>query len=148
MHITTKDKALAGLKDAHYYLINQPSKENGEWEIIELIAKAITKLEKIKPAPDPLPPKTIEEMIENGELYKLRGTITKAQQHVVDLMRQGWELRRTGGIAPQAFLWGRKGDMRMHLNVRITTFYALENKGLLEKKSESFPYVIYGLKEN
>jgi len=49
MHISTKDKALTGLKEAHYFLINQPFKEDGEWEIIELIAKAITKLEKIKP---------------------------------------------------------------------------------------------------
>jgi len=49
MHISTKDKALTGLKEAHYFLINQPFKEDGEWEIVELIAKAITKLEKIKP---------------------------------------------------------------------------------------------------
>jgi len=66
------------------------------------------------------------------------------QQHMVDLMKQGWELRRTEGIAPQAFL--TLGAISR--TIRITTFFALVDKGLLERKRESFPFIIYGLKEN
>ena len=58
---------------------------------------------------------------------------TKAQRHVLDLMRSGWQLGQSGGIDPRAWMQegglGRGGPSEA---VHIRTLIGLHQRGLIE----------------
>ena len=72
--------------------------------------------------------------------------LSKVQQHVVDLLGQGWELGVAQGIDPRAWLQqgglGRGGKTE---DVRSNTLYALWKRGAIVLKSDKFPTTRYEL---
>lgn len=75
--------------------------------------------------------------------------LTKTQQEVVDLLKQGWELAIGrdfhGGCWVQEGGIGRGGRAR---NIRSDTAHALVKKGVVRCVSRKFPTSVYVLKEN
>jgi len=55
--------------------------------------------------------------------------LSPAQQHVVDRMREGWQLRGQWGLVGSTWLYK---DHRTD-NVRNSTFFALRDRGLLSE---------------
>ena len=74
--------------------------------------------------------------------------LSKAQQKVVDLMKEGWELGKSQSMSGRAWLQkdgvGRGGPVE---KVNTNTFWSLYKKEIIKLKKQSFPTSIYELKE-
>ena len=74
--------------------------------------------------------------------------LSKAQQAVVDLMREGWSLCKSTTFDGTAWLQergcGRGGKTR---NVNLNTFSALLDRGIIKRKQNGFPTSCYELAE-
>ena len=72
--------------------------------------------------------------------------LSKAQQRVIDLMSEGWELGHSRGYQTSAWMQkdgiGRGGDSE---KVNANTFFALRGKGLITVAREGFPTNVYKL---
>ncbi len=72
--------------------------------------------------------------------------VSKTQEEVLRLMAEDWELGTTGGFEPRYWLQkggiGRSGESK---TVSSATFFALWDKGLIEKESAKFPFTYYKL---
>lgn len=55
--------------------------------------------------------------------------LSKAQQRVVNLMKEGWDLRSSKGFDPFAYL--REGDGLRTKSVSMATLYALLDKRVI-----------------
>lgn len=73
--------------------------------------------------------------------------LSQRQQEVIDLMKAGWELGRSiGGLTNRSWMQkdglGRGGETK---DVHSNTFFALEDKGLIEVEYEKYPRAKYRL---
>ena len=75
--------------------------------------------------------------------------LSKAQQKVIDLMREGWQLGYSRGRRPDAWVQqngiGRGGNS---YHFSISTFFALDKLGYLKKVEEGYPTDKYELDES
>ena len=66
--------------------------------------------------------------------------LTAVQQKILDLMDDGWELGESMGLNPNAWIQqgglGRGGKAQ---EVRLSTLFGLEQKGLIKVVEEIFP---------
>lgn len=73
--------------------------------------------------------------------------LSKAQQTVIDLMNEGWEMGVSKGYYSRIWLQkngvGKGGESK---NVHLNTFCALRDIGLIEINREGYPTDVYGLK--
>ena len=74
--------------------------------------------------------------------------LTKAQQDVIDKMKNGWELGRNTSFFSASPCWIQEGGIGYggkSQNVSLSTFMVLWNMELIESNSSSFPTETYHL---
>ena len=73
--------------------------------------------------------------------------LSKRQQEVVDLMREGWALCLLSAMTNSAWLQkngcGKDGEAK---RLNLNTFYALLDKGLIKIKHDGYPTRCYQLR--
>lgn len=69
--------------------------------------------------------------------------LSTKQQHVLDLMRHGWELRFYRGYESTAHLQNRGGVTE---TVHLNTFFSLRDRNLIQVARVQYPANIYKVK--